>query len=740
MPAAVRSVVSSSSLIASLCVAALALGCKTGATETPADTAPAAEGDAAPAAPASRFSYPETLRGDTVEELHGTKVADPYRWLENIDSPETRQWVEAQNAVTFGYLETIEERAPIRARLTELWNFERFGLPFKEGKNYFYSRNDGLQNQSVIYITQSLDAEAKVFLDPNTLSEDGTVALGSFKPGPKGKLVAYGIKRAGSDWEEFKVRDIATGKDLEDHIKWSKFSNVSWTKDGKGFYYARYDAPKEGETYEGANFNHKLYYHALGTKQADDVKVYERPDNPRWGFGTSVTEDGRYLIARIRNGTSTHNGVFVMDLKKGPTKGEFVELLNKFDAEYGFIGNKGRKFYFRTTLDAPRGRVVEIDLKKPDPAKWKTIIPQAEETMRGTSYVGGKLFASYLKDVKSQVKVFSLKGKLEREVEFPGIGSAYGFGGKQKSKETFYGFSSFTRPGTVYRYDIKSGESTVFKAPTLKFNPDDYETRQVFYKSKDGTSVPMFISHKKGVTLDGQNPTYLYGYGGFDIPVTPGFSVPNLAWMEMGGVYAVANLRGGGEYGAKWHEGGMKLNKQNVFDDFIAAAEYLIGEKYTSPEKLAIGGRSNGGLLVGATMTQRPDLFAAALPGVGVMDMLRFHKFTIGHAWTSDYGSPDNPEEFQALLAYSPLHNLERGTEYPATMVYTADHDDRVVPGHSYKFASELQHSHVGDRPVMIRIDTRAGHGAGKPTSKKIEEWADLWGFLVDNLGMQLPG
>ncbi|MCA9718339.1 MAG: prolyl oligopeptidase family serine peptidase, partial [Myxococcales bacterium] len=544
-------------LLPALLSVAFVVACRPSASETPADRAPSAEGDAgAPAAAPSPYSYPATRRADTAEELHGTRVADPYRWLEDLDAPETRAWVEAENAVTFGYLETIAARAPIRARLTELWNYERFGLPMREGKHYFYSRNDGLQNQNVIYVTPSLDAEAKVFLDPNTLSEDGTVALGSFTPGPKGKLVAYGIKRAGSDWEEFKVRDIKTGKDLPDHIQWSKFSEISWTKDGKGFFYARFAAPKEGETFEGANYNHMIYYHALGAPQADDVKIYERPDQPRWGFGSSVTEDGRYLVSRVWEGTSKKNGVFVLDLKAGPTKGQFVELLNQFDAEYSFVGNQGSKLLFRTDKDAPRGRVIEIDLKRPDPADWKTIIPQAPETLHGASYVGGKLFARYLKDVRSQVKVFSLKGALEREVEFPGIGTVYGFGGKQDAKETFYTFTSFTEPGTVYRYDIKSGESSVFKSPALKFNPDDYETRQVFYKSKDGTTIPMFITAKKGLELNGQNPTYLYAYGGFNISLTPGFSVPNLAWMEMGGVYAVANLRGGGEFGEEWHRGG----------------------------------------------------------------------------------------------------------------------------------------------------------------------------------------
>lgn len=731
---AMSSVALKSSVLCIL-VAAMCSACQTptGATAVP-DEAAAQNSDGVSPAPAPAYPYPQTRRDDVVETLHGVQVADPYRWLEDLDSDDTKAWVTAQNKVTFDYLGTVPEREQIRARLTELWNYERYGLPFKEGKNYFWSHNNGLQNQSVLYTAPTLKGDPRVLLDPNTLSEDGTVALSGLAVSPNGKLLAYGIQRAGSDWQEYRVRDVKTGEDREDLIEWIKFSSVSWTKDNKGFYYARYDAPKEGDALEQANYFHKLYYHKLGTPQAEDQLVYERKDKKRWGFDNQVTEDGRFLIIRVWEGTSEKNGLFYQSLKGG--KGEVVELLNTFDAEYDFITNKGPVMYFRTDLDAPRGKVIAIDTRKPERDNWQVVIPESEETLRGVSAVGGKLVGKYLKDAHSQIRVYSQKGALEKQVELPGIGTAYGFGGKQKSKETFYLHTGYATPGTIYRYDIKSGKSEVFRAPKVKFNPDDYVTTQVFYPSKDGTKVPMFISHKKGVELNGQNPTYLYGYGGFNIAITPGFSVPNLQWMEMGGVLAVANLRGGGEYGAKWHEAGTKLHKQNVFDDFIAAAEYLIAQKYTSSDKLAIGGRSNGGLLVGATITQRPDLFAAALPGVGVMDMLRFHKFTIGHAWVSDYGSPENPEEFKALHAYSPVHNVKEGTEYPATMVYTADHDDRVVPGHSYKFVSALQHAHRGDNPVMIRIDVRAGHGAGKPTAKKIEEWADLWGFLVKNLGM----
>jgi len=729
-----RSVLLKSSLSCFL-IAAMVSACQSTSGPTVAPDEAAATSRDVPVTPA--FPYPATRRSDVVETLHGVQVADPYRWLEDLDSDETQAWVAAQNKLTFDYLGTIGEREQIRSRLTELWNYERYGLPFREGKSYFWSHNNGLQNQAVLHTATSLKGESRVLLDPNTLSDDGTVALSGLSVSPNGKLLAYGIQRAGSDWQEYRVRDVKTGKDREDLIEWIKFSEVSWTKDNKGFYYARYDAPKEGDALEQANYFHKLYYHKLGTPQAEDQLVYERKDKKRWGFDNYVTDDGRFLMIRVWEGTSQKNGQFFQPLK-GKGKGEVVELLSSFDAEYNFITNKGPVMYFSTDFEAPRGKVIAIDTRKPERENWQTIIPEAPETLRSVSFVGGKFVGKYLKDAHSQIRVYARDGKPDKEVELPGIGTAYGFGGKDRDKETFYLHTGYATPGTIYRYDIASGKSEIFRAPKVKFNPDDYVTTQVKYTSKDGTEVPMFISHKKGLEKTGQNPTYLYGYGGFNIAITPGFSPPNLAWMEMGGILAVANLRGGGEYGAQWHEAGTKLHKQNVFDDFIGAAEYLIGEKYTSSDKLAIGGRSNGGLLVGAAITQRPDLFAAALPGVGVMDMLRFHKFTIGHAWVSDYGSPENPEEFKALHAYSPLHNTKPGTEYPATLVYTADHDDRVVPGHSYKFTSAIQHDHRGDNPVMIRIDVRAGHGAGKPTTKKIEEWADLWGFLVKNLDMKI--
>ncbi|MDP8964132.1 MAG: prolyl oligopeptidase family serine peptidase, partial [Cyanobacteriota bacterium] len=673
------------------------------------------------------FVYPPTPKTDQIDDYHGTKVADPYRWLEDPDSEETKAWVEAQNQVTFGYLAEIPVREKIKQRLTQLWNYEKYGIPFKEGNRYFYFKNDGLQNQSVLYTLTSLDAEATVLLDPNTLSEDGTVALSSLSISEDGKLMAYGLSTSGSDWVEWKVRDVETSNDLSDHLKWVKFSGASWTHDGQGFFYSRYDEPNEATKLEDINYYQKLYYHKLGTPQSEDILIYHRPDQKEWMFGAGVTEDGRYLIISVDQGTDPKNLVFYKDLTKPDSP--VVELISEFEANFSFIDNDGDRFWFRTDLDSPRGRVIAIDTSNPpshplSKGGWQEVIPQADETLEGVGLLNNQFVADYLKDARSSIKIFDLDGAFVREVELPGIGSAGGFGGKRYDTETFYTFTSFTTPATIYRYDLVSGETTLFRKPNVDFNPDEYETKQVFYSSKDGTQVPMFITHKKGLQLDGNNPTLLYGYGGFNVSLTPNFSVSRLVWMEMGGVYALANLRGGGEYGEEWHQAGTKLNKQNVFDDFIAAAEWLIDNQYTQPAKLAIAGGSNGGLLVGACMTQRPDLFGAALPAVGVMDMLRFHKFTIGWAWCSDYGSPENPEEFKALYAYSPLHNLKPGTAYPATMITTADHDDRVVPAHSFKFAATLQEAHAGEKPVLIRIETKAGHGAGKPTTKIIEELA----------------
>jgi prolyl oligopeptidase len=690
------------------------------------------------------LTYPPSQKSNQVDQYHGTVVPDPYRWLENPDSEETKAWVEAQNKVTFGYLQEISTREKIKQRLTKLWDYEKYSLPFKEGNRYFYFKNDGLQNQSVLYTLKTLNAEPKVLLDPNTLSKDGTVALSGLSISEDGKLLAYGLSTAGSDWQEWKVRDVETGKDLKDHLNWIKFSGASWTTDNKGFFYSRYDEPKEKTKLEDVNYYQKLYYHKLGTPQSEDLLIYHRPDQKEWGFNGGVTEDGRYLIISVWKGTDPRNLVFYKDLSN--PKAEVVELIQEFESNFSFIDNDGSIFYFRTDVDAPRGRVIAIDTKNTPSSlskegmkgEWREIIPQAVETLESVGIINNQLVADYLKDAYSQIKIFNLNGAFVREVELPGIGSAGGFGGKRYDTETFYNFTSFTTPGTIYRYDMVSGKSEVFRQAKVDFNQDNYQTKQVFYKSKDGTQVPMFITHKKGIKLDGNNPTLLYGYGGFNISLTPSFSVSNLVWMEMGGVYAMPNIRGGGEYGEEWHQAGMKLKKQNVFDDFIAAAEWLIANGYTKPAKLAIAGGSNGGLLVGACITQRPDLFGAALPSVGVMDMLRFHKFTIGWAWTSEYGSPENQEDFKALYAYSPLHNLKPGTAYPATLITTADHDDRVVPAHSFKFAAALQATHTGDAPVLIRIETKAGHGAGKPTTKRIEETADIWAFLVRTLDVKV--
>lgn len=669
-----------------------------------------------------------------VETLHGVPIEDPYRWLEDDNAPATQAWVQRQNAVTFAYLEGIPERGLLRERLTALWNYERYGVPFRQGGRYFFSKNDGLQNQSVLYVTESLEAEPRVLLDPNTLAADGTVALTSYAVSDDGNLLAYGVAVAGSDWQEWRVRDVRTGEDRSDRLQWVKFSGASWTPDSRGFYYSRYDEPTEAQRLTKVNYFQKLYYHRLGEPQTEDTLVYHRPDQKEWGFRGQVTDDGRYLVITVTQGTDPKNRVYYQDLTT-PGSG-VVELLNDFDASYGFVDNDGPVFWFHTDLEAPRGRVIAIDTRAPERGRWREVIPQAAETIQGVSLVNHQFYVNYLKDARTQVKVFDLEGRPRREVALPGLGTAGGFDGKRTDTETFYYFTSFTTPTVIYRHDAVTGESTVFRQPTVGFNPNDYETRQVFYASRDGTRVPLFISHKKGLILTGQTPTLLYGYGGFNISITPSFSVANLVWMERGGIYAVPNLRGGGEYGEEWHQAGTKLRKQNVFDDFIAAAEWLITRGYTRPDRLAIAGGSNGGLLVGAVMTQRPELFGACLPAVGVLDMLRFHKFTIGWAWTSDYGSPDDPTEFAALLRYSPYHNLKPGVRYPATLITTADHDDRVVPAHSFKFAARLQEYHAGDNPVLIRIETKAGHGAGKPTAKLIEEAADRLAFLLHTLGV----
>jgi prolyl oligopeptidase len=685
----------------------------------------------------SALTYPVTQKVAQTDNYHGTTVADPYRWLEDANSAETKSWVDAQNAVTQAYLGQIPQRGAIRQRLTRLWNYERYSVPSKDGGRYFYTRNDGLQNQSVLFTLKNLGDVPRMLLDPNKLAADGTVALAGAEVSPDGKLLAYSTAASGSDWNEIRVRDIETGKDLDDHVKFVKFSNTAWTKDGKGFFYSRYDEPKEATKLADVNYFQKLYYHRIGTPQSADTLVYDRPDQKEWGFGGQTTDDGRYLVITTTKGTAPKYRVSYKDLSRPDSK--VVDLIDNFDAGYSFIDNVGTVFYFSTDRNAPKKRIVAIDVSKPAESNWKEIVAESADTLAGADIINNQLVLEYLKDARSVVKVVDLKGTPVREIALPGIGTVGGLSGKRNETETFYSYTGFTTPTTIYRLDMKTGQSTVFRQPKVDFNPADYETRQQFFTSKDGTRVPMFIVSKKGIKLDGSNPTYLYGYGGFNIAMTPGFSPGNLAWMEMGGVYVVANLRGGGEYGEAWHQAGTKLQKQNVFDDFIGAAEWLVANKVTSPAKLAIGGGSNGGLLVGAAMTQRPDLFGAAIPMVGVLDMLRFHKFTIGWAWTSDYGSAENPEEFKALVKYSPLHNLKPGTAYPATLVTTADHDDRVVPAHSFKFAAAAQAAQAGCNPVLIRIDTKAGHGAGKPTAKQIEEVADRWGFLSRALKMNEP-
>ena len=680
------------------------------------------------------LTYPVTTKGTQVDDYHGVQVADPYRWLEDDNSKETAAWVKAQNKVTKGYLKHIPARKKISKRLTKLWDYEKYRQPFKKGERYFYEKNNGLQNHYVLYTMKSLDDKPRVLLDPNKLSSDGTVSVSGQSLSEDGSLLAYAISESGSDWKTWHVRNVETGKDLDDEVEWSKFSGASWTHDNSGFFYSRYDAPEEGAELKSQNHFHKLYFHKLNTKQSEDVLVYDRPDQKEWGFGGYVTEDGQYLIISVSKGTERKNLVFFKNLASPDSP--FVELISEFENQYVFVGNDGPVFFFRSDNEAPLSRLIAIDIRNPSKYNWKEIVPQSQDTLRSVSLVNNMFVASYLHDAQTNVRIFGMDGSHVRDVKLPGIGSAWGFGGKKTDTETFYSFTGFTTPGAVYRYDLATGTSTLFRKPQVDFDADEYETQQVFYYSKDGKRIPMFITHKKGLVLDGNNPTLLYGYGGFNIPLTPSFSVGNLVWMEMGGVYAMPNLRGGGEYGKPWHEGGMKLTKQNTFNDFIAAAEWLIENKYTNSSKLAIRGRSNGGLLVGACMTQRPDLFAVALPGVGVLDMLRFNKFTIGWAWESDYGSPQNAEEFKALYSYSPLHNLKQGTAYPATLINTADHDDRVFPAHSFKFAAALQAAHTGDNPVLIRIETKAGHGAGKPTTKRIAEIADEWAFVVQNLGM----
>jgi prolyl oligopeptidase len=692
------------------------------------------------AAPARSLEYPATKKVDQKDTYAGdVVVADPYRWLEADvrESDEVRAWVTAQNDVTFSYLESLPHRESIREKLSTVWDYEKYTIPTKKGGRYFFRKNDGLQNQSVLYTQKTLDEAPRLLIDPNRWSKDGTVALTSFVPSPDGRHIAYGAAEAGSDWVVWRVMEIESGTILPDEIRWVKFNQPTWTRDGRGFFYARYPKPVAGEAFQSLNKNQKVFYHRLGTEQAEDVVVHYTPGQPEWSQSARVTDDGRYLILSVSKGSGRQNRVFYKNLETPYAM--TIPLIEDFENEYDFVGNDGSLFYFRTDLDASRRRLIAIDIQEPDREKWSEIIPESAHLLADVRYVGGRFVGRFLRDARTAVEIFSRDGKKLADVDLGGLGSASGFAGDPKDPETFYSIESYNIAPSVYRYDVATGEKKLlFQSKVSGLDPQNFEVKQVFYQSKDGTRVPMFIAHRKGLVLDGSNPTLLYGYGGFNVSQTPRFSASRLVWMQMGGVFALANLRGGGEYGAEWHRAGTKLQKQNVFDDFIAAAEYLIEKRYTSRKKLAIQGGSNGGLLVGAAMTQRPELFAAALPAVGVMDMLRFHRFTAGRFWVEDYGSSEHPDEFRALHAYSPYHNLKKGTRYPATLVTTADTDDRVVPGHSFKFAAALQEAHAGDVPVLIRIETRAGHGAGKPTSKQIEEAADLWSFLASNLEMKV--
>lgn len=679
------------------------------------------------------ITYPETRKVDQVDQYHGETIADPYRWLEELDSDDTRDWIARQNTVTDQILEQLPARPRIRERIEAIWNYEKFGVPFEKGGRYFYFRNDGLQNQSVLFVRESLDGEPRVLLDPNAMSQEGTVAVSSLAVSRDGKRLAYGLSEGGSDWQTIHVRDVDSGTDLEDRVQWVKFSGPNWTPDGAGFYYSRYDEPTGEDELKAVNYHHKLYYHRVGTAQSQDEIVYERPDEKEWGFGARVSDDGRYLVIHVWKGTHPENQLFYKDLRDPDS--EVVELLAGFDASYRFIGNDADRFFVQTDNDAPRSRIVAIDLARPEPSAWTEVIAQRRDTIEGATIVNQRFIVNYLHDAANRVQIFSLQGRPQRAIDLPGIGSVNGFSGAPDDSETFYSFTSFTAPTTVYRYDLEHNRREVFAAPEVDFSGGDFVTRQVFYESKDGTKVPMFISHRKDLQKNGRLPVLLYGYGGFNISLTPSFSIPRAVWMEMGGVYAVANLRGGGEYGETWHEAGIVDKKQNVFDDFIAAAEFLVSEGYTSSDHIAIQGGSNGGLLVAAAMTQRPELFEVALPAVGVLDMLRFDQFTIGWAWRSDYGDPADPDDYRALRAYSPLHNLHAGTDYPATLITTADHDDRVFPAHSFKYAAALQAAHAGSDPVLIRVETKAGHGAGKPTSKQIDEAADVLAFAWTFVG-----
>ncbi|PRY14850.1 prolyl oligopeptidase [Pontibacter ummariensis] len=705
--------------------------CKSTQTDTTATGMTTENRTAAVSSAEKEFDYPDTKKVDQVDNYFGTQVADPYRWLET-HTEEVDEWIEEQNEVTFGYLNDIAFRDKIKARLTEIWNYPKYGAPFKEGGKYYFFKNNGLQNQSVLYVQESLEDEPKVFFDPNKLSEDGTVALTAFNFSEDGKYVAYGTSSGGSDWNTYHLMDATTGKKLDDQVEWVKFSSPSWYKDG--FFYSRYDAPTEGNKLANKNEYHKVYYHKVGTPQSQDKLVYEDKAHALRNFYGQTTDDERFLVLNVSEGASGANALYYKDLQD--PKATIKPIVENFENEYNVVDNFGDKLLVMTNKNAPRYRLVLVDPKKPQEQNWKTVVPENQNVITNVSTAGGRVIVTYMKDAASQVVVYDQSGKQLTTVELPAIGTVSGFNGEKEDKEVFFTFTSFTYPPTIYRYDIPNNKVSLFRKTEVNVDTEAFETKQVFYTSVDGTKVPMFIVHKKGLELNGDNPTLLYGYGGFNVSLTPSFSISNMLWLENGGVYAMPNLRGGGEYGEAWHKAGMTPNKQNVFDDFITAAEYLISEGYTSSEKLAVSGGSNGGLLVGAFMTQRPELAKVALPAVGVMDMLRFHKFTIGWAWVPEYGSSEDEAQFKNLYTFSPLHNIKEGVKYPATLVKTADHDDRVVPAHSFKFISELQEKGAPGNPYLIRVDVRAGHGAGKPTSLLIQEYADTWAFVYKNMGV----
>ena len=701
---------------------------------TPA-AAQAAEAAAA-SAPAPALAYPDTARGDTVDPQFGVDVADPYRWLEDDVriNPEVAAWVEAQNKVTDAYLDTLPGRDAFKARMTELYNYERFGLPTKAGTRYFYSRNDGLQPQSVLYVREGLKGEGRVLIDPNLWAKDGATALAEWEPSDDGKRLLYSVQDGGTDWRIVRVKDVATGQDLPDEVRWVKFSSLDWTKDGSGFFYSRFPEPEEGEAFQSLNENHAVYFHRLGTPQSEDVLIHATPDKPKLNNSAVVTDDGKYLLVVSSEGTDERYGLTLHPLGKRGAKP--IILVDDYANNWEYVTNAGTRFTFLTNKDAPRARLVSFDIAKP--AKLTELVAENAATLVGASRVGDRIILSYLGDAKSEARMVALDGKPIANINLSDIGSASGFGGKSSDPETFYAFSSYARPTTIYRFDTQTGKSEIFAEPKLTFNPADFSVEQRFYKSKDGTEVPMFVVMKKGLDRSKGSPTLLYGYGGFNVSMTPGFSPTRLAWVDKGGVLAIANLRGGGEYGKAWHDAGRLDKKQNVFDDFIAAGEYLIAEGIAGKGQLAIEGGSNGGLLVGAVTNQRPDLFAAALPAVGVMDMLRFDRFTAGRYWVDDYGYPSKEADFKNLLAYSPYHNIRGGVSYPAVLVTTADTDDRVVPGHSFKYTAALQHAKTGSKPHLIRVETRAGHGSGKPTDKIIAEAADKYAFAAKWTGLDV--